>query len=262
MPVIWVSLLLLVLHLCQPAAGRSAEVKGGLLEELHYRVDLGVLGEVAQVHLRLRQAGPGRYRAEFSGAAQGVWSLLSRWLPERYETEMELEGGRLRPAVYREEFQSKGRRVRKEYRFDYSQGVLELWRSQDGRQPEKRWQVPLKKPVYDPLTLFYNLRLGALGPLAPGETLRVALVPSPEPRQMVFHIGLETAEGLKVMVEVIGQGSESAKEGPYFLFFTPQRAPRLAWTRVPFFGKLSGELLNPEVLVKTGLPGLPGAPAN
>ena len=116
-----------------------------------------------------------------------MWSLLSRWLPERYETEMALEDGRFKPLVYREEFQSKGHHVRKEYRFDYSRRLLDVWRSQDHREPVKKWQVPLQNPVYDPLSLFYNLRRGAFGPLTAGDTLKVPMVPAPEPREMVLQ---------------------------------------------------------------------------
>ena len=32
--------------------------------------------------------------------AQGMWKLLSRWLPERYQTEMVYRDGRLKPVVY------------------------------------------------------------------------------------------------------------------------------------------------------------------
>jgi Protein of unknown function (DUF3108) len=250
MPVIWLFILIFLANLGQPAAIRAAEVHP---EELDYRLSLGSLGEVGQVHLRLTQEGAGRFRAEFAGAAQGVWRLLSRWLPERYETEMIQEKGRLKPLVYREEFMSKGHHVRKEYRFNYAKGLLVLWRSQDDRPAEKRWQVPLKKDVYDPLSLFYNLRLGALGPLVEGETLRASVMPTPEPQEMVIRIGLDAPQGHKVMLEVTGK--ESAEEaGPYFIFCNPQWVPVKAWFRVPLFGKLQGELISPGAAKNGSLP--------
>jgi len=257
MPVIWLLILIFLANLGQSGAGAAAAASGGNLEELRYRVSLGVWQDVARVHLRLTQVGPDRYRAEFAGAAQGVWSLLSRWLPERYETEMVLEDGRLKPLVYCEEFQSKGHHVRKEYRFNYSGGLLEVWRGEDHQEPVKKWQIPMQTPVYDPLSLFYNLRRGAFGPLTAGDTLRVAVVPTPELREMVFYIGPETASGRKVMLEVTGAGSESATSGPYFIFSNPQQVPQQAWTRVPLFGKLSGQLLNPGEIMQQGLPALP-----
>ena len=174
------------------------------------------------MHLRLTQVGPDRYRAEFAGAAQGVWSLLSRWLPERYETEMAMEAGRLKPLVYREKFQSKGHDISKEFRFDYARGLLEVWRGVDGQELVKDWQVPLKEPVYDPLSLFYNLRLGAFGPLLAGQTLRVAVLPTPEPREMIFRIGPETDQGRKVMLKVASPQASQVESGPYYIFCTPQ----------------------------------------
>lgn len=249
-------LLMFLASLGQPGVSLAATTAGGNLEELRYRVSLGPWDNVARVHLVLKGLEPGRYRAEFSGAAQGVWSLLSRWLPERYQTEMVLEQGRLKPLVFREEFQAKGHHVRKEYRFDYSRGLIELWRGEDQQEPVKEWQVPLQKQVYDPLSLFYNLRLGTFGPLTAGETLRVAVVPTPETREIVLHIGPEAAEGRKVMLEVAGKGAESAVAGPYFLFASPQRVPLQAWTRVPILGKLGGQLLNPEEVIKVELPAL------
>jgi hypothetical protein len=256
MPIIGFLLLMFLASLGQPGVNWAAPPAGDNLEELRYRVSLGVFDDVARVHLSLGQDGPLRYRAEFAGAAQGVWSLLNRWLPERYQTEMVLEQGLLKPLVYREEFQDKGHHVRKEYRFDYSQELLELWRGEDQQELVKEWQVPLQKQVYDPLSLFYNLRLGTFGPLIAGETLRVAVVPTPETREIVLHIGPEAAEGRKVMLEVAGKGAESAVAGPYFLLASPQRVPLQAWTRVPILGKLGGQLLNPEEVIKLELPAL------
>ena len=64
----------------------------------------GSLGkDVAKVHLVLKELEPGHYLAEFSGAAQGMWRLLSHDLPERYQAEMVYREGRLKPLVYREE---------------------------------------------------------------------------------------------------------------------------------------------------------------
>lgn len=248
----WVLVLGLAV-LLHPSGSWGAKAREpGPLEELQYQVDLGVWQDVARVRLRLAQVGPGRYRAEFVGAAQGAWKLLSRWLPERYETEMALEGGRFKPLVYHEWFQCKGRRISKEYRFDYSRGILEIWRGVDGREPVKDWQGPLSEPVYDPLTLLYNLRLGALGHAAGGQTLRVNLIPSPEPREMVINLGADTAQGRKVMVTV-KTGGPGAGDGPYFFFCTSQWVPQGAWFRVLPFAKLSGKLLNPGE-VMDGLP--------
>ena len=176
---------------------------------------------MARVHLVLKELEPGHYLAEFSGAAQGMWHLLSRWLPERYQTEMVLREGRLVPLVYREEFISKGQHVQKEYRFDHERGRLSLWRQADGGETVKKWQTPLQGPVYDLLTLFYNVRLGAFGPLPGGATLRVMLLPTPAPQEMVFAIGPVTEDGRKVMMD-----------------YRPPESPT-RWTNISSFSTLS-----------------------
>jgi len=256
MRAVWVILLCLATGLGPAGEGRAAPGDPSLLEDLEYQISLGVWQDMARVHLRLYQVEAGRYRAEITGAAQGAWKVLNRWLPERYVTEMAVEGGRLKPLVFREVFESKGERISKEYRFDYSARVLEVWRGVNGREPVKDWQKPLKEQVYDPFTLFYNLRLGALGPLAPGQILKVAAIPDPEPREMVINLGAKTGEGWKVMLTVKYKGGPD-QYGPYFLLLTPQKVPQTAWMRVLNFAKLSGELLNPGNMMKDGLPGAP-----
>ncbi|HEY9072991.1 MAG TPA: DUF3108 domain-containing protein, partial [Desulfobaccales bacterium] len=190
------------------------------------------------------------------GGGHGFWKILNRWLPDSYETEMAWEAGRLKPLVYREEFQQKGHHIHKEFRFDYSRSVLEIWSAEDNQPLAKKYQIPMKAAVYDPLSLFYNLRLGVFGPLTPGETLRVGLVPAPQAREMVFHLGQDTPQGRKVMLEVKVEGVQY-DAGPYVFICTPERVPLQLWTRVLLFGKVSGELLNPGEVMPKGLPALP-----
>jgi hypothetical protein len=258
-PIISSLLLLLLINLGNLGPSLAASGPGADLENLEYRVSLGAWSEVAVVHLRLIRVNANHYRAEFSGAAQGMWRILSRWLPARYETDMILEDGRLKPLVFREEFQAKGQRIRKEYRFDYSQKVLAVWRSTDNQEPVKSWQVPLQEPVYDHLSLFYNFRLGAFGPLKGGENLKVTLFPVPEPRELLFRIGSASSEGRKIMLEMAGPKGEDGA-GPYFLVCNSQWVPQEAWMRVPVFGKLAGQLLNPQGIMKEGILNLATAP--
>lgn len=222
-----------------------------LRENLDYQVSLGPWDDVARVHLVLKELAPGHYLAEFAGAAQGMWRLLSRWLPERYQAEMVYREGRLLPLVYREEFINQGRHIVKEYRFDYEGRRLSLWRQADGRPRVKKWEVPLKEPVYDLLSLFYNVRLGTFGPLPGGATLRVAFLPTPEPQGLVFVIGPATEKGRKVMLSY--RQPDSSAVDQYFVYLNPAHVPTLAWTRVTLFGKLMGRLLNPGEIRQEGL---------
>jgi len=127
----------------------------------------------------------------------------------------------------------------------------------NGGEKIKEWEVPLTGPVYDLLSLFYNVRLDALGPAPGGATLRVMVLPTPEPRELVFHIGAVTDQGLKVMVN--SRSPDAVDEDQYFIFLNPERVPTLAWTRVTLFGKLPGRLLNPGNIKKEGLLGLPSS---
>jgi hypothetical protein len=226
-------------------------------ENLEYQISLGPWSDVARVHLVLKELKPGHYLAEFSGAAQGMWRLLSRWLPERYQTEMVYRDGRLLPVLYREEFQDAGRKIRKEFRFDYDHSRLTLWRQVDGGENLKKWEVPLTGPVYDLLSLFYNVRLKALGPAPGGASLRVMVLPTPKPQELVFHLGAVTDQGLKVMVDSPSPGGDGADQ--YFIFLNPEWVPTLVWTRVTLFGKLAGRLVNPGGIRKEGLLDLPAA---
>jgi Protein of unknown function (DUF3108) len=251
--------MLLLIALGLPGSPAKAAPAPVILEKLDYQVSLGPWSDVARVHLVLKELEPGHYLAEFSGAAQGMWQLLSRWLPERYQTEMVLREGRLLPLVYREEFMYKGKHIRKEFRFDHQPGRLTLWRQADGGEMRQEWEVPLKGPVSDLLSLFYNVRLGALGPLPGGDTLRVAVLPTPKPQELVFRIGPATDQGHKVMLDV--RQPESGAVDHYFIYLNPERVPTLAWTRVTLFGKLAGHLLNPGEIKKEGLLALPPAAA-
>jgi len=259
MPARVLLLLLLLLQLAPGPLTVTAAPTPVTLEKLEYQVSLGPWSDVARVHLVLKELEPGRYLAEFSGAAQGMWQLLSRWLPERYQTEMVLREGWLVPLVYREEFVSQGHRVLKEYRFDHEGGRLCLWRRADGGDPVKKWEVPLKGPVYDLLTLFYQVRMGAFGPLPGGSTLRVMVLPTPAPQEMVFVIGPVTEMGRKVMLDYRPPDSKTVDQ--YFIFLNPEQVPTLAWTRVTLFGKLAGRLLNPGEVKKEGLLALPPSAA-
>jgi hypothetical protein len=254
MPVRVLLLMLLLLQLAPGPLQVGADPAPVIRENLEYQISLGPCSDLARVHLVLKELEPGRYLAEVSGAAQGMWQLASRWLPERYQTEMVLREGRLVPLIYREEFVNKDQRVLKEYRFDHEHGRLTLWRQADGGEKVKKWEAPLKDPVYDLLTLLYNVRLGVFGPLSGGATLRVMVLPTPEPKELVFVVGAVTEMGRKVMLDYCKPESKTIK--PYFIYLSPERVPTLAWTRVALFGKLAGRLLNPAGIRTEGLLGL------
>ena len=74
--------LLLVVLLLQLVSGPiqvTAAPEPVIREDLEYQVSLGPCTDVGRVHLVLKELEPGRYQAEVSGAAQGMWQVTSRW---------------------------------------------------------------------------------------------------------------------------------------------------------------------------------------
>jgi hypothetical protein len=251
-------LFLLVFLLLQLAPGPlpvAAAPEPVIRENLEYQISLGPCTDVGRVHLVLKELEPGHYLAEVTGATQGVLKLSNRWLPERFQAEMVHREGRLVPLVYREEIFSKGQRVQKEYRFDHEGGRLSLWRRASGGVPVKQWELPLNGPVYDPLTLLYNVRLGTFGPLPSGTTLKVMVLSTLKPQEMVFVVGPATGQGRNVTLD--RRKADSKKMRHYSCYLSPEQVPTLAWTQVPVLGKLTCRLLNPGEIKKGGLLALP-----
>ena len=116
----------------------------------------------------------------------------------------------------------------------------------------------MKGPIYDLLSLFYNFLLGALGPAPAGTTVRVMVLPTLEPAELVFRVGAVTDQGFKVMAYFCQSGVD--EEDQYFMFFNPERVI-LTWTRATFFGNLTGRLLNPGEIRKEELLALPPSSA-
>jgi hypothetical protein len=205
--------------------------------------------------LTLKSLGAGRYQAEISGEPLGLLKVITGKRRDSYQTEMIFRDGKLMPLVYQEESRKKGKRHLKEYRFNYDQGVLELWQLKEGKGLVKKWQTALKGPIYDPLTAFYNCRLGLLGPIRDGETFRVAGIPYPKPEEIEVRIGPETDQGRKVMIAINNKSFENDR-GVVFAYLDEAQVPKQAWTSARV-GKISGERLDGGKPLNGGLPGLP-----
>ena len=227
-----------------PGAPAPAVVaQGQLLEDLNYRVEYLLWQEVARARLTLTSLGPGRYLVELSGEPLGLMKTLAGPRRDSYQTEMIWRQGKFAPLVYREETRKKNKRYLKEYRFDYEKGQLELWQLKEGRGVMvRKWHTPLKGPIQDPLSAFYNYRLGLLGPIKEGETLRLEGIPYPKPEEIEVRIGPETAWGRKVMISLNNQAFANER-GTVFAYLDGSRVPRKAWTNVLNMGTISGELL-------------------
>jgi hypothetical protein len=251
----------LVLLLLLPGARwvKAAGAAPALLEDLHYRLSVLAWQDAARLHLTLKNLEPGRFRVEVVGETQGFLKLLSGNRRERLETEMVWRDQALMPLIYREESWRQGKRRLKEYRFDYPRGRLELWEWHKGKGLLKKWQTDLSCPVYDPLSAFYNCRLGIMGPLREGETATIPGIPYPRPEAMEVRMGGDTDEGRNVMISLVNPVFEASR-GQVFALLDNQRLPLRAWTTVVGF-TIRAWLLPGSVLLPPGLKELPGTGA-
>jgi hypothetical protein len=165
---------------------------------------------------------------------------------------------RLLPLIYREESWRGTKRRFKEYRFDYSQGRLELWEWHQGKGLTKKWQTDLAGQVYDPLSAFYNIRLGIMKPNREGETGVIPGIPYPRPEAMEVRLGTTTDAGLKAMVSLINPIFPDSR-GEVFAYLDKQLVPREAWTTVSGLtlrARLQPEsVIMPPVLPELNAPG-------
>jgi hypothetical protein len=222
-------LVLLLIQLGLP--GRPALAAPALLEELHYRLEVLTLVNAARVKLTLKRLGPDRFTAEIIGEPQGLLKLLSGGQRERMATEMVWRHQRLLPLIYREESWRGKKRRFKEYRFDYAQGRIELWEWHEGKGLAKKWQTDLADQVYDPLSAFYNIRLGLLKPNLEGETGTIPGIPYPRPEAMVVRLGTTTESGLKAMLSLNNPIFPDSR-GEVFAYVNKHFVPREAWTTI------------------------------
>ena len=233
----------------------AATAQEEVLEDLKFRVEYLFWKDVAQLQLTLKCLGPGRYKAEIHGEPLGLLKLLTGPRRDSYQTEMVSRDGKLLPLIYREESHKRGKRYLKEYRFDYDQGMLELWQLKEGQGLVRKWHTTLKDPIYDPLTAFYNWRLGLLGPIREGETFKVSGIPYPNPEEIEVRIGPETTAGRKVMLGLHNNAFENDR-GVIHAYLDNALVPQQAWTSARV-GKINGRLDGGKSL-QGGLPGLPG----
>ena len=230
----------------------AAAPQGEVLEDLKFQVEYLLWKDVAQAQLTLKSLGPGHYQAEISGEPLGLLKAITGKRRDSYQTEMILRHGKLMPLVYREESRKKGQRHLKEYRFNYDQEVLELWQLKEGKGMVQKWHTALKGPIYDPLTAFYNCRLGLMGPIREGETFKVAGIPYPKPEEIEVRIGPESAEGRKIMIAINNNAFDNDR-GVIFAYLDEARVPQQAWTSSRV-GKISSRLAGGKPL-NGGLPG-------
>lgn len=236
----------------------AAVAQEQLLEDLHFRVEYVLWKDVARARLSLKSLGDGRYQAELSGEPLGMLKVLvGKDRRDSYKTEMIWREGKLMPLVYREESRKKGKRGVKEYRFDYEKGRVELWLWKDGQDiMMRKWETALKGPVNDPLSAFYNCRLGLLGPIREGATFKVTGIPYPKPEEIEVRIGAETREGRKIAIAFNNKAFDN-NQGLIYAYLNAAQVPQQAWTQAKV-GTVTGQLLPGGKPLAGGLPEVAG----
>jgi len=214
-----------------------------VLEELNYQVDVWLWRHAVKGRVEFKELAPGRYRAEVRGTTQGFLAFISGNWNGRLSTEMQLTDGKLLPIIYREESQSRGQKKLSEYRFDYAQGKVELWKLKTDKTMEKRWETTFTEPMYDPLTFFYSRRLTGKPIGKGGETLKFQGIPYPRPDEIVLRVGTATPEGRKVMLDLESRIFKDERTQLY-AFINNEGIPTKAWTRVLMFGNIDIKLLS------------------
>ena len=224
-------------------APATAPAAGKVLEELQYRVDVWVWRDALSAKLVFKELTPGHYLAELTGRTQGFLSLITGNWGGALSTEMEYSQGKLRPLVYREISNKRGKNRLMEYRFDYTKDKVELWKSEKDDTLTKKWESTLKDPMYDPLTFFYNRRLTG-NPLGSkgGETLKFQGIPYPEPDEILLRVGDKTSQGRKIMLE-LGNRVFKGERSQVYAYLDPEGVPTKAWTKVLAFVDINIELL-------------------
>lgn len=250
----FLSLLLLLLPVLPVTPAGAA---GPTIEDLRYRLAVLVWPDAATVRVTLKNRRRGRLVAEVTGKTQGFIKLISGNHRERLRTEMIWRHGRLAPLVYREESWRQDHHALKEYRFDYARARLALWQLQPGKGLRKKWETSLHKPVYDPLSAFYNCRLQLLGPTREGETGVIPGIPYPQPEAIEIRLGPLTKDGRQAMISLINPVFTESR-GVVFAMIDARRVPQRVWTTV--FGiTVQGKLLPGGVIMPARLPGLPAS---
>jgi hypothetical protein len=209
-------------------------------ETLYYTIDGSIIKDAARVTVSLQQVDE-KFEGEISVETNGLVAFCTAHRRDRYHTTMHLVQGRLQPLVYIEEFRWGDKQLYMEYRFDYDRQRLELWRRGKDGILARKWEKELTETIYDPISAFYNFRLGALGKVKGGRTIKVAGIPYPHPETMTIRLGPHEAGSSQATLTIRAQPQENAI-APVHIRFDDHLVPQSAWTQTPEFGEVSGRL--------------------
>lgn len=149
-------------------------------ESLRYGIDFLFFTRLAEGTLTFNETEqPEVYRAELVGRTLGIASWLAGDRTQTYASLMQLMPDGSLSSI---EYSSKIRKKRwgtwqnrgKIRRFDYLRGRIAEQRLKEGAiRSRAEFEIPGAQRPVDMLTAFYNLRIGAYGPLERGRTLLI-----------------------------------------------------------------------------------------
>jgi hypothetical protein len=212
-------------------------------EILHYVADMALFKDAASATITLREMGKNKFEGVMEGQTNGLVGAFTAHRKDRYTTKMQLVDGKLQPLLYTEEAKMGRKHIYKEYRFDYDRQRLEMWRRNKDGIMDLKWSTELTQPIYDPISAFYNFRLGALGEVKSGNTFSVTGIPYPHPETIQIQVGSQEPDNRQATVTIRQRPFED-EIGEVKVRFDDNLVPLSAWTKVPLFGKITGRLVN------------------
>jgi hypothetical protein len=210
-------------------------------ETLHFTVDAPLIKNAGTATLSLRQSAADTYEGVIEGGTNGIVAFFSGQRRDRYACTMRQVQGKLKPLLYSEESREGQKHLYKEYRFDYDRRRLEMWRRGKDGVLVLKWETELNEPIYDPISAFYNFRMGSLGEVKGGETISVTGIPYPQPETIIIQVGPQEPGNRQAAVTIRNRPFKH-EVGLVHIRFDDDLVPLSAWTRVLAFGKLSGRL--------------------
>ncbi len=136
--------------------------------------------QVARARLRIRRISGKRYRAELLAETKGFLGFLTGNRKNHYISVMEYvpEKGRLVTRRFTKTVSWGGEVVKSVTEIDYERGIFQWVATENGMLKDKGSEPIPRGVIYeDLLSAFFNLRLGAFGPLTRGRHIRVTSLP-------------------------------------------------------------------------------------
>ncbi|MCP4717366.1 MAG: DUF3108 domain-containing protein [Deltaproteobacteria bacterium] len=156
-------------------------------EVLTYSVGFWIFRKAATGKLSLQRDGE-RYVATFEAETAGFLKLVTEYRKEVMRSTMRYDNAtkRLRPEMFEEIYTQGDHEVVRTVLFDYEQKRYRFsWKRNERTVFSVNRAFP-KRPFDDLLSFFYNLRLGAFGPVQAGEKKSACIVAKTSPGNIVI----------------------------------------------------------------------------